>query len=252
MNPFLSRFTGNDWVLPVSTLSLVLGLMMSMAWLTSKSTSERIRSLDPSQQQRILSPNFTMVEEYGKLSKEVQKLQADKTRLENAIGDQTKQTQVLNEGLQEAKTFAGLTEVEGPGIVVTLRDDPTATNTGIGGGDDIIHDVDVLKVVNELWAAGAEAIAVNKHRIVGTSSFRCVGPVIHVDNVPISSPVRIQAIGDSDTLSGAMSLPLGVIAEIRQTGDASMATVEKVQKQRLPAFAGPTSRKLALPVKESK
>lgn len=252
MNPFLSRFTGNDWVLPVSTLSLVLGLMMSMAWLTSKASSDRIRSLDPSQQQRILSPNFTMAEEYSKLSKEVQKLQADKTRLENAIGDQTKQTEVLNDGLQEVKTFAGLTEVEGPGIVVTLRDDPSATNTGIGGGDDIIHDVDVLKVVNELWAAGAEAISVNKHRIVGNSSFRCVGPVIHVDNVPISSPVRIQAIGDSDTLAGAMSLPLGVLAEIRQTGDPSMATVEKVQKHRLPAYAGPTTRRLASPVKENK
>src|SRR6185503_2536301 len=111
---------------------------------------------------------------------------------------------------------------------------------------------DVLKVVNELWAAGAEAIAVNKHRIVGNSSFRCVGPVIHVDNVPISSPVRIQAIGDSDTLAGAMSLPLGVIAEIRQTGDASMATVEKVQKFTLPAYSGPTTRRLAMPVKEKK
>ena len=251
MNPFLSRFTGNDWVLPVSTLSLVLGLMMSMAWLTSKS-SERIKNLDPSQQQRILLPSFSMAEEYSKLSKEVQKLQEDKTKLENAAGDQTKQTQVLNDSLQEVKTFAGLTEVEGPGIQVTLRDDPTATNTGVGGGDDIIHDVDVLKVVNELWAAGAEAIAVNKHRIVGTSSFRCVGPVIHVDNVPISSPVRIQAIGDSDTLAGAMSLPLGVIAEIRQTGDASMATVEKVQKFTLPAYSGPTTRRLAMPVKEKK
>ena len=251
MNPFLSRFTGNDWVLPVSTLSLVLGLMMSMAWLTSKS-SERIKNLDPSQQQRILLPSFSMAEEYGKLSKEVQKLQADKTKLENAAGDQTKQTQVLNDSLQEVKTFAGLTEVEGPGILVTLRDDPTATNTGIGGGDDIIHDVDVLKVVNELWAAGAEAIAVNKHRIVGTSSFRCVGPVIHVDNVPISSPVRIQAIGDPDTLAGAMSLPLGVIAEIRQTGDASMATVEKVQEFKLPAYSGPTARRLAMPVEDKK
>jgi uncharacterized protein YlxW (UPF0749 family) len=252
MNPFLSRFTGTDWVLPVSSLALILGVMMSLAWLRGETAQERIRGLDPQQQQRILTPSIDMIEEYGKLTTEVQKLRADKTRLENAMGEGTKQTQVLNDSLQEAKVFAGLTEVEGTGIVVTLRDDPNATNTGIGGQDDIIHDTDVLKVVNELWAAGAEAIAVNKHRIVASSSFRCVGPVIHVDNVPISSPVRIQALGDPDTLASAMSLPLGVIAEIRQTGDPSMAVVEKVQKQRLPAFNGSTARRHAAPVKEGK
>ena len=118
MNPFLSRFTGNDWVLPVSGLSLVLGLLMSLSWLRGASTSERIKSLDPSQQQRILSPSIDMLDQYVKLSTEVQKLRADKTRLENAMGEGTKQTQVLNDSLQEAKNFAGLTEVEGPGIEI--------------------------------------------------------------------------------------------------------------------------------------
>lgn len=251
MNPFRSRFSGNDWVIPVSGLSVVLGLMMSLTWLTGNAASERIKELDTDQQERILTPSIHMIEEYSKLSAEVQKLREDKTRLENAMGDATKQTKVLNDSLQEVKDFTGLTELEGPGVVVVLRDSTKATNS-IGGGDDIIHDVDVLKIVNELWAAGAEAISVNKHRIVGSSSFRCVGPVIHVDNVPISSPVRIQAIGDSDTLAGALSMPLGVIAEIRQTGDPSMAVVEKVQMQRLPAYTGVTTRKHASPVKESK
>lgn len=249
MNPFRSRFSGNDWVLPVSALSVILGLMTSLTWLTNNAASERIKELDTDQQRRILSPSIDMIDEYAKLTREVQKLREDKTRLENAMGDATKQTKVLNDSLQEVKDFAGLTEVEGPGVVVTLKDSPKATNS-IGGGDDIIHDIDVLKVVNELWAAGAEGVAVNKHRIVGSSSFRCVGPVIHVDNVPIASPVRIQAIGDADTLGGALALPLGVIAEIRQT-DPAMAVVEKVQKQRLPAYTGVTTRRNAVPVKES-
>jgi len=248
MNPFLSRFTGNDWVLPVSGLSVILGLMMSLAWLRGTTVSERIKALDTDQQQRILTPSIDMIDEYAKLSREVQKLREDKTRLENAMGNATTQTKVLNDSLQEVKDFAGLTEVEGPGVVVTLRDSPKAVNS-VGGGDDIIHDIDVLKVVNELWAAGAEAISVNKHRIVASSSFRCVGPVIHVDNIPIASPVRIQAISDPDTLAGALALPLGVIAEIRQT-EPSMAVVEKVQKQRLSAFTGVTTRKFATPVKD--
>lgn len=249
MNPFLSRFSGNDWIWPVSGLSLVLGGMMSFAWLTDDATNERIQRLDPSQRRRLETGNITMIDEYVKVTAEVQKLRGDLTRLENAVGDQTKQSQALNETLQQVKAFAGLTEVEGPGVVITLKDNPKAVDSGMGGSDDIIHDIDVLKVVNELWAAGAEAIAVNKHRIAGTSSFRCVGPIIHVDNVPVSSPVRIQALGDSDTLTGALQLPLGVLAEIRQT-DAAMATIEKVQKQRLPAYSGATTFKLTTPVKD--
>lgn len=248
MNPFLTRITGNDWVLPVSGLSLILGFMMSLAWITDQTASDRLGKLDPSQASRIQTGNINMFDEYIKLSNEVKKLRGDLTRMENAVGDQTKQTKELNKSLQEAKLFAGLTEVEGPGIEVTLRDDPKAADTGIGG-NDIIHDTDVLRVVNELWASGAEAIAVNKHRIVATSSFRCVGPVIHVDHVPISSPVRIQAIGDPETLEGALMLPLGVIQEIRQSGQPSMAVIERFQKQRLPAFTGSTAGKLAVPVK---
>src|SRR5690348_7153902 len=118
MNPFLSRFTGNDWVLPVSGLSVVLGLMMSLAWITGQSADERIKSLDPAQQQRILTPSISTLEENKKLSDEVQKLRAEKTRLENAMGEGTKQTKVLNDSLQDVKNFAGLTEVDGPGVVI--------------------------------------------------------------------------------------------------------------------------------------
>jgi uncharacterized protein YlxW (UPF0749 family) len=250
MNPFLSRFSGSDWILPVSGISLLLGVMTSMAWITSDTASERISRLDPSQRSRIQTGNISMLEEYVKLTKEVERLRADMTKLENAMGDQTKQAQVLNDALQEVKKFAGLTELEGPGVVVTLKDSTRATNTGLGGGNEIVHDIDVLRVVNELWASGAEAISVNKHRIVSSSSFRCVGPVIHVDNVPISSPVRIQALGDPETLVGALKLPLGVVSEIRNSGDPSMVTIETVEKQRLPAYTGSTLRKLSTPVKE--
>lgn len=102
-------------------------------------------------------------------------------------------------------------------------------------------------MVNELWAASAEAVSVNNHRVVGSSSFRCVGPVIHVDNVPISTPVRIRAIGDPEVLYGAMNLRLGVLDEIRNSGDPTMVQMEAVEKQRIPAYAGPTARKFAMP-----
>ncbi|MFQ3587018.1 MAG: DUF881 domain-containing protein [Fimbriimonadaceae bacterium] len=242
MNPFATRISGQQWVVPVSALSLVLGFMMTMAWVTQDTRSERIRALDPSQQQRIMGGSIDLIEEYRVLSEEVERLRAAKTQLENAMGNRNKETQVLNDSLQETKLFAALTEVEGPGITVTLRDNERAKAGGMATMDDVIHDTDVVQVVNELWAAGAEAISVNGLRVSPRTSFRCVGPTILVDNQKISSPVRIRAIGDVETLIGAMNMPGGALAMLRES-DPNMVSVEKVERHRLPAFAGSTANR---------
>lgn len=237
MNPFKSRITEN-WVMPVSAMGFILGILLHVTWITQNTRSGRLNTLDPDMAKRIGSGSLDLLSEVQRVSQEVAKLREENTKLQNAMSSTTGQTKLLNDTLQEAKEFAGLTTLEGPGIRVTLRD-----AAGAESGNQIIHDVDVLKVVNELWAAGAEAISVNGHRIVGKSSFRCVGPVIHVDNIPIAPPVVVRAIGDPGTLRGALTLPLGVLAEIRSTGDPSMVAIDSVEKQVLPAYTGGTARK---------
>ncbi|MBC8063714.1 MAG: hypothetical protein H7Y17_02710, partial [Chlorobia bacterium] len=58
-------------------------------------------------------------------------------------------------------------------------------------------------------------------------------------------------IGDSDTLKGALELPEGVLYDMRQI-DAAMAVVSKVDKQRLPAFTGSTTKRIGIVPKDSK
>lgn len=252
MNPFLTKNASNAaWVWPLAVLALVLGVMLRMAWITESSRGDRLGSLDPSQRQRLQGGTIDMIEEFKSLSAEVEKLRVENTRLQNSIGSQTKESSAINKSLQEAKSFAGLTQVQGPGIIVRLIDARPIEGSAFAGPDQIIHDADVLRVVNELWAAGAEAISVNNHRITVTSSFRCVGPVIHVDRIPIASPVTVRAIGDPDTLFGGMNLPGGVLDEVRQT-DPKMVQVEKAEKLALPAFSGSTERKFAKPVEPKK
>jgi len=242
MNPFVTRISGNSWVLPVGIFFLILILMIKMAWLTPGNLGTRLVLL-PSDQQSRVRATFADAEEDGKkLQEEIAKLREEKTKLENAMGSQTQQTQVLNESLQQAKVFAGLTELEGPGLVVTLKDSESPAMQGVGGNDLIVHDIDVLRVVNELWAAGAEAVSVNNRRVACSSSFRCVGPVVHVDGVPISSPVTIRAIGDGPTLRGGLNMPLGVLAEIRSS-DPAMVQIETVKALRLPSYQGATTRR---------
>jgi uncharacterized protein YlxW (UPF0749 family) len=223
--------------------------MVSLAWVTRENRSSRLTQMGASQGQRIgVGPIDTQLA-YEQLSEEVAKLREEKTKLEKALGSQTGSSKVLNDSLQEAKVLAGLTEIEGPGLVVTLRDSPKPVQ-GLGV-DQALHDVDVLRVVNELWNAGAEAITVNNHRITGGSWFRCVGSVMHIDSIPVSSPIRIRAIGDAATLNGALNIPGGMLTELRSV-DPAMVSVETVKKMRLPAYTGSTAHKYAVAPKEPK
>ena len=268
MNPFVSRITNNQaWVLPVSALSLVLGFMIILVSVSG--TPSRLgRILDPDQRSRLQSLEAGTVSEQQQQqlkdqNSEISKLRAQATELENAVAEQDQSSKVLNNNLQEAKSFAGLTQMEGPGVLVTLSDatddnrpdvkpDQNAQTEGdVPDIEKIIHDQDILRVVNELNAAGAEAISINNLRFVGTSSIRCVGPTVLVDAERIASPIKIRAIGDPDTLQGGLKMPGGVVDQLRQV-DPRMVTIEPVKDMTLPAYSGPTSRRFAKVVTNSK
>lgn len=249
MNPFMSRLNSNSPVLALSAMALLLGFMMSRAWITQEARATRLGGLDPDQQTRVGSGSVDLQEQYNKLQQEVTKLRKDNTELQNVLAkDQEEKTKldVINKSLQETKAFAGLTEVQGEGIEITLRDGVDEIDAPLN--DKVVHDVDVLRVVNELWNAGAEAVAVNGNRIVIGSNIRCAGAIILVDNIKIASPVLIQAIGKMKTLYGAMQTPGGILAELKGT-DERMVEIHQVQKLVLPAYSGPTKKDI---MKETK
>lgn len=236
-NPFSNTLTRNAWEWPVALMSLILGVMISMAWISKTNRESRFGTLDPDLAKRLASGQIDE-SELQKLSGEVHRLQIENTQLQNTMAGRGKESKVLNDSLQQIKAWAGLTPAEGPGITVTLRD---SQKEQIPELDRIIHDSDVLRVVNELWASGAEAIEINGNRIACSSSIRCVGPVIHVDARPIASPVMIRSIGTPETLYGAINLPGGVLEEIRNV-DSEMVQVDRVKLHHFNAYAGPTTR----------
>jgi uncharacterized protein YlxW (UPF0749 family) len=97
----------------------------------------------------------------------------------------------------------GAVPVRGPGMVVKLTD-------GSGGGlvepgdapaESRVRDADVQFIVNELWAAGAEAVAVNDERLTSLSAIRNAGDAILVDLQPLNGPTyTIEAVGDPDDM----------------------------------------------------
>jgi len=110
--------------------------------------------------------------------------------------------------LRELEVAAGSVAVTGPGVVVQAGEPPapqaSAGNARPGTTAQnqvaVLHDRDLRAVVNELWAAGAEAITVNGIRLGTTSVIRFAGEAILVDQQPINSPYEIQAVGPRDQM----------------------------------------------------
>lgn len=131
----------------------------------------------------------------------------------NAIqGDKT--AELLKNELEQINAIGGLTNLKGEGITITLED-AEILDPNLLAEDQIVHDTDILKVVNELRASGSEAISINEQRIINTTAIRCVGPTILVNDVKIGAPFVIKAIGNSDTLYSGMNLTGGILSVLK-------------------------------------
>lgn len=119
-----------------------------------------------------------------------------KLNIENRNDEYLKQ---VKKSLDDARMKAGLVDVKGPGIIIKLDDAP-ARVANVDPRDIIIHDIDVVKVLNKLKAAGAQAISINDERIISTSEQICAGPTIRINKNRYAVPYEIKAIGDPDTL----------------------------------------------------
>jgi uncharacterized protein YlxW (UPF0749 family) len=143
------------------------------------------------------------------LSNSVDDLRAQIDKLSTEVGGSGQSAVVSRENI-----LNGSTSVEGPGITVTLTDPLAAADDGddssVTGQSDtshirIVSDTDLQTFVSKLWAAGAEAIAINGNRVGVQTSVRTAGSTILVGVESVQSPYTIEAIGNRDVLKKAMS-----------------------------------------------
>ena len=129
---------------------------------------------------------------------------------------------------------SGFLPVTGPGVRITVEDPPNADAT------TLVRDEDLAKLVNGLWSAGAEAIAVNGHRLTVLSAIRNANVAIHVNGVPLTPPYTVLAIGDTGSLQAKLlASPTGseFFSLARQLGFGySMRNVDSIE---LPAARAP-------------
>ncbi|MCK9217238.1 MAG: DUF881 domain-containing protein [Firmicutes bacterium] len=137
---------------------------------------------------------------------------------EDNIGDDGSIYDSMENELKKIRNYAGLEKVEGPGIIITLNDSLESFEDAINPELFLIHDIDVLEIVNDLKAAGAEAISINDVRIISTTSIKCGGPTININNSRHATPFIIKAIGDAKTLEATALAPDGYIDWMEYSG----------------------------------
>ena len=212
----------------IALVCVLIGFMIAVQFRTVQDTKGSIS------QQRIeeLSDRLLQTEhERDELGEELRKVQT-------AVADA--QSSVDQEMLRYRAALLPLT---GEGVIVRMDDSTKKVKSGENPNLYIIHDDDLLRVINELRAAGAEAISVNGQRLVGTSEIRCAGPTLSVNNVRSSAPFEIRAIGDKKSLENSLKMRGGVEDTLKVWG--IQIDVKKEEHVEVPAYKGAASFKYA-------
>lgn len=122
-------------------------------------------------------------------------------------------TQNLRSQVDDLRAHAGLVAMHGPGVEVDLRNGTSSSGGGQTGY--LVNFEDVQDVVNLLFASGAEGAAVNGRRISALTAFSgSAGQVVIDQGPPLSSPIRIVAVGDRNRMLTALDDPTA-LASIR-------------------------------------
>lgn len=114
---------------------------------------------------------------------------------------------LLKEELEHYKMLCGYSSVKGIGITVTISDSDRKLKHGQNPNDLFVHDIDILRLVNDLKKSGAEAIAINNERILSSTAIKCSGATITINGITYGQPFIIKAIGSQEMLKSAVISP---------------------------------------------
>ena len=196
---------------------LTVGICVQLKTINAADISGTIQLTDSNLKKSLLQWKSRYEESNKKLEDTEEKLIELRSTVANLGSDEeTKQK------IQKYQTILGMTDVQGEGIIITVAD-----NTQISSGDSfssinnsnyIVHDGNLVAIINELKSAGAEAISINEKRIVDSTAITCAGNVIQINGEKVGSPFQIKAIGSKDLLYGELSKNEGTLYKLKRYG----------------------------------
>ena len=226
--------------LGIMCLILTMSIMIQVRTInnTNKTASQSLTNND------LRDQVLKWKEKYDQEYEELQNANKNLERVRTAASKNTEGSEENEAELLKNNMIIGLTDVEGEGVIVTLKDDTSITSDSLAITDSmsnhLVHDSDLISIVNELKNAGAEAISINDQRVVISTSITCEGNVISVNGAKVGSPFVIKAIGHASYMESALTRPGGPIKNFTGYIGASVKTSDNIQ---IPKFTGVISTK---------
>src|SRR5829696_656432 len=233
-----------SWQITLGAALLALGFLIA-AQLSSEGPRIRYTSLERTP---LVETALELQRQQESLKQRVLDLRARIGELEAAGQGGTAVTRKLNDDLEAARIAGGLVALAGPGIVIRLTDSSVPIPQDGNQLDYLVSGQDVLTVVEELWLAGAEAVAVNGERVTVATAVVDIGGSVLVNSAYLAPPYRVSAIGP-DTMYDRLLASTGFVDFIRGRQETfgigvSYAILDEVE---LPAYAGTATLRYGRP-----
>lgn len=211
------------WQFTLTVAFIVLGLMLSLQFRTYRAYRNDLGS-QSTETLSALAKNLNS--QYYELMQEVWDLRAQQKLIEKNASQDKNVAESMGMEMAKLNIANGYVPVTGPGLTVTI---PNESNGAF-------FYTDVIDIVNELWSAGAEAVAVNNIRM---NSLTTILPdedltSVMVNNRKLAYPIVISAIGEPDTLDKGISITKGVIYSLRLDKKIPLE-IKQQEKLSLPA-----------------
>ncbi len=233
----MSRSVFFSFTVVVFILGVLLGFHLRL-------TNAGKTAVTGDREQKLAMEKKDLVEDLYEMQLEINNLAI---KLDQAGIGQKEAEEALRLELAKIKRFAGLSGVSGPGVEFVIQNRPSLAEPAPGLVQQNITDQHLLKIVNALYCAGAEAVAINGQRITAVSEVRLAGEHININGVPLAPPFHICAIGDASALKGRLALKEG-LADYLNVSGISVEALEK-NKVVVPAYADRLSYEYARIVK---
>ena len=211
-------------------ISLIIGIacaiLMTVMFAQFKTVEETdITGIETAREEELRTMISSWKSKYEETSEKIEETNKKIKEYQEKVESNQETSELLDQELLQTNKLVGKTEVTGEGIIITLTDNEETT----------IIDTDLLKLINELRLAGAEAIAINDVRVIGMTDIVEVNDTILVNEERVISPYVVKAIGNQTYLSSALSLKnSGFIDMYTSSGKTVKMTIEKNIK--IPAY----------------
>jgi len=236
---FLRGRRPSVWTVLVPVVALLAGLLFATSGSTAQGTD--LRAGDTTELSELIRQRDEVV---ARQDEQLAGLQSEVERLTEQAASRDGAVAAAQSAGTSGALSAALVALTGPGVVITLDDAPARPDGSLPGDarpdDVVIHQSDVQAVVNAVWAAAADGVAIMDRRLIGTSAVRCVGNTLLLQGRTYSPPFVVTAIADPAAVRAQLAASPQVEV-FQQAVEAFGLTFEVRERSEvlLPAYDGP-------------